>query len=109
MNLPIGQNRKHGRPNKTKLALQKQDDYNDETSSSSSDISASPNTEELLNELGLDSINDDTHDQDPYGLSLVSINHDQIDRDGDVCEEEDKEEGKVVEKKRRKKKYLMNK
>jgi hypothetical protein len=35
MNLPIGQNRRRGRPNKTKLALQKQDDYNDETSSSS--------------------------------------------------------------------------
>jgi len=107
MNLPIGQNRRRGRPNKTKLALQKQDDYNDETSSSSSNISASPNTEELLNELGLDSINDDTHNQDPFDLSLVSINHDQIDRDCDVFEEEDKEEGKGVEKKRRKKKYLM--
>jgi hypothetical protein len=100
MNLPIGQNRKRGRPNKTKLALQKQDDNNDETSSSSNDISASPNTEELLNELGLDSINDDTHNQDPFDLSLVSINHDQIDRDCDVFEEEDKEEGKGVEKKK---------
>jgi len=99
MNLPIGQNRRRGRPNKTKLALQKQDDYNDETSSSSSNISASPNTEELLNELGLDSINDDTHDQNSHDLSLVSINHDQIDRDGDVYEEEDKEEERVVEKK----------
>ena len=89
MNLPIGLNRTRGRPNKTKLALQKQHDYNDETSSSSSNISASPNTEELLNELGLDSINDDTHnDQGPHDLSLVPINHDQIDRDGDVYEED---------------------
>jgi hypothetical protein len=101
MNLPIGQNRRRGRPNKTKLALQKQDDYNDETSSSSSNLSVSPNTEEILNELGLDSINDDTHnDQGPHDLSLVSINHDQIDRDGDVYEEDKEEEERLVEEER---------
>jgi hypothetical protein len=72
MNLLIGQNRRRGRPNRTKLALQKQYD-NDETFASSNNISASSNTEEILNELGLDSINDDTHDQDPHDLSLVSI------------------------------------
>jgi hypothetical protein len=96
LNYFLNQNQRRSRPNKTKLALKNQDDYNDETSSSSSNISASPNTEELLNELGLDCINDDTHDQDPHDLSLVSINHDRIDRDGDVYEEEDKEEERVV-------------
>jgi hypothetical protein len=101
MNLPIGQNRRRGRPNKTKLALQKQDDYNDEISSGSSNVSVSPNTEELLNELGRDSINDDTHnDQGPHDLSLVSINHDQIDRDGDVYEEDKEEEERLVEEER---------
>ena len=52
---------------------------------------------EILNELGLDFINDDTHnDQDQHDLSLVSINHDQIDRDSDVYEE-DIEDERVVE------------
>ena len=51
---------------------------------------------QIQKNLGLNSINDDTHDQDPHDLSLVSINHDQIDRDGDIYEEEDIEDERVV-------------
>ena len=60
-NVPIGKNRRRGRPRNTESALNKQNDDNEYTESSgtSSNSEKSPDTNQMLNDLGLGDSNTD--------------------------------------------------
>ena len=101
-NVPIGKNRRRGRPRNTESALNRQNDDKDYTVSSgtstSSNAEKSPDTNQMLNELGLgdsnaenksNDFNDTVNDQDEFESDL-------IDREGDVEEDSDKEKNQNV-------------
>jgi len=100
-NVPIGKNRRRGRPRNTESALNKQYDDNDYTeSSASSNTEKSPDTNQMSNELGLgdsntvdktNESNDTANDQDnDINTSQVSES-DLIDREGDIENYSDRE------------------
>jgi hypothetical protein len=104
----LGKNRRRSRLRNTESALDRQNDDYNYTESSGTRTEKSPDTNQMLNELGLgdsntenksNDSNDTVNDQDNYMSTgqVSEINEfesDLIDREGDVDEDSDKEKSK---------------